>query len=438
MATSINRLTVAQIARLDKVGRHADGGGLYLAITKNGDKINRSWIFRFRGGARFEDGPNKGRRRLQEMGLGSLDTFSLAEARERAKKMRQLRADGRNPIEERRAQRRAEEAKEAQASAEAAKVVTFAQATRDYIADNRAGWGAVHAQQFENTLQTFAFPTIGKLAISEVGTPDIAALLRPIWVEKHTTAKRVRSRIESVWSWAKAHGYCSGDNPAAWAGALAAILPATKKLADVEVEHHEALPFAEVPTLMGRLRASEDRMARVAEALVLTVARTSELLGMRWEDIDLEGGRWRAGVQRSKTKIRHDTPLSPRLVEILREFGSRSSGLVFPAAPDRQKTIRIGTLREFLRRIAGRSDISLHGFRSSFADWRAVVHPTRFSADAAEAALGHVRGSVTRRSYERDDLFEPRVPLMTAWSEFCAGEAVPSADVTELRSRRKA
>jgi integrase len=433
MTTSINRLTVAQIARLDKVGRHADGGGLYLAITRNGDKTNKSWIFRFRGGPHFEDGPNKGKRRLQEMGLGSLDTFSLAEARERARQMRQLRADGRNPIEERRAQRRAEEAREAEIRAEAAKVVTFARATRDYIADNRAGWGAVHAQQFENTLRTFAFPTIGELPVSTIETAHVAKLLRPIWVEKHTTAKRVRSRIESVWSWAKAHGYCSGDNPAAWAGALAAILPATKKLADVEVEHHAALPFAELPPLMGRLRASDDRMARVVEVLVLSVARTSELLGMRWEDVDLEGGRWRAGVQKSKTKIRHDTPLSPRLAEILRGVGPKPSGLVFQAAPDRQKPIRIGTLREFLRRIAGRADISLHGFRSSFRTWVAVVHPTRFSADAAEAALGHVRGSVTRRAYDRSDLYDLRVPIMRAWSDYCAALPLPSAEVTPLR-----
>jgi integrase len=443
VATTFNRLTVAQIARLDKPGRYPDGGGLYLSVTRNGDRINKSWVFRFRGGAVIEAGPNAGKRRLREMGLGSLNDFGLAEARERAKEKRQARADGRDPIEERRAARLAEEARQAQARAEALKLVTFEQATKAYIADNRAAWGAVHAQQFANTLSTFAFPTIGKLPVSAIETAHVAKLLRPIWTSKHVTAKRTLNRIAAVWNWAKSNKLVSGENPADWVGGLAAILPATKKLADVEVVHHEALPFVEVPALMATLRASDDRMARIVEALNLTATRVSELLNMRWEELDLDAGRWRASP-RSKTKLRFDTPLAPRLVEILRELGPKSSGLVFPAAPNRQKPLRIGTLREFLRRTASRSDISLHGFRASFRNWVAVVHPTRFSADAAEAALGHVRGSKTRRAYERDDLYALRKPMMEAWSAYCAGKAegrlpaAPSAKVAHLRRRKAA
>jgi integrase len=443
MATTINRLSVAQIARLDKPGRYHDGGGLYLQVTKNRDKINKSWVFRFRGGAVIAAGPNTGKRRLREMGLGNYPLFSLSEARERRKQQAQAWADGKDPIEERRRLRLAEEARQAQARAEALKLITFEQATSAYIADNRAGWGAVNAQQFENTLRDHA-SSIAKLPVSAIETAHVAAALRPIWTSKHVTAKRVLNRIAAVWNWAKSNKLVSGDNPAAWGGNLDAILPASKKLA-VEVVHHEALPFAEVPALMATLRASDERMARIVEALNLTATRVSELLGARWEEIDLEAGRWRAAAQRSKTKQRFDTPLSARLVEILRQIGPKSTGLVFPAAPHRQKPLRIGTLREFLRRTAGRSDISLHGFRASFRNWVAVVHPTRFSADAAEAALGHVRGSKTRRAYERDDLFALRQPMMEAWSDYCAGRAAgrlkaegrpptaPGVKVTTLR-----
>jgi integrase len=436
MATTVNRLSVAQIERLSKPGRHPDGNGLFLDISKNGDT---SWLFRYRGGEPFEEGKSKGKRRHRYMGLGNYPLFSLAQARERAKQARQLWADGIDPIDKRKAEKLAEAERQAQVRAEAAKLTTFKQAAEGYIEDNRASWrNAVHAQQWENTLAADVYPVLGKLPVSAVETAHVVKVLRPIWNTKHVTATRVRGRIEAVLDWAKANGFRDGENAARWRGNLDAVLPATKKLPEVEVEHHEAMAFAEVPAFMAKLAATEGRTPAILRLAVLTCVRISELLGMRGEELDLASATWTIPKARTKNGEGLRVALSPPAVELLKSLRPQKHGLVFPGERLKTKPVKSEVVRLLLRSLVGEGP-TLHGFRSSFSDWRAVVHPTRFSADLVEASLGHTRGSKVRRAYERDDLLEPRRPLMKAWADFCTGKAaVPSAKVRQLRPRRAA
>ncbi|EAR51816.1 site-specfic recombinase, phage integrase family protein [Oceanicola granulosus HTCC2516] len=330
------------------------------------------------------------------MGLGSFALVSLAEARDLAVRYRKIAREGGDPIQERR---------QAQLT-----VPTFAEAARTVFEENRASWrNPKHAQQWINTLETYAVPVIGTRPVSDVETADILRVLAPIWLTKAETARRVRQRLSTVFDWAKAAGFRQGDNPVA--GADRGLPRQT-----VKVSHHKALPYQELPAFMAQLR-SKDRgyITRLAlEFLILTASRTSEVLNAQWPEFDLTGEVWIVPATRMKAGREHRVPLTPRCVEIVRQLQQLGdTGLVFPGT-QKGKAMSNMVFATLLRRMD--VDATVHGFRSSFRDW--VAEETNYPNELAEMALAHTIKNATEAAYRRGDLLERRRAMMLAWEVF--------------------
>jgi integrase len=373
----------------------ADGGGLYLQVTSAGA---RSWIFRYtRNG------------RSREMGLGALSNVPLATARLKAEEARQNLGKGQDPIEARRS-RKAEEA------AEAARQVTFEDAAESYIKSHRAGWrNTKHGDQWKNTLKSYAYQVIGSMPVQQIDTGMVLKVLEPIWTIKTETANRVRGRIEAVLDWAKARGHRQGENPARWRGHLDDLLPRPGKVR--KVKHHPALPYSEIGAFMAELRKQEGIGALALEMLILTASRTGEVLGARWSEIDLDKRLWTLPAERIKAGREHRVPLSAPAVAVLREAAKlqREDGYVFPGWKQ-GKHLSNGALLMLLERM-DLSDLTAHGFRSTFRDWAA--EQTNFPREVAEMALAHVVEDKTEAAYRRGDLFRKRQKMMAAWAAYC-------------------
>jgi integrase len=374
------------VRRVQRRGYYNDGGLLYLQVDAGG---NRSWIFRYGAQGRHHHG------------LGPLHTVSLAEAREKARECRKLLLDGHDPIAESRTRRAA-------ARIAAAKAVTFAAAAETYITKHHAAWkNPKNRQQWRNTLATYAYPVLGKLPVAAIDTGLVLRVLEPIWHTKSETASRVRMRLERVLSWAAVHGYRPGDNPARWRGHLDHLLPAQGKIAPVR--HHGALPYADVPAFLVELRQRDGLAAAALEFLILTAARTGEVLGATWGELDSEQRTWMIPARRMKSGREHRVPLSDRAVELLREL---------PREGQRPFALSNMALLQLLKRM-NRPGITAHGFRSSFRDWAA--ERTNYPNHVVEMALAHAVGDKVEAAYRRGDLFQKRRALMRAWSAFCAG-----------------
>jgi integrase len=410
MARTTGRLTALKVEKAKQPGMYADGGGLYLQVTAGG----ASWIYRYMLAGR-----------AREMGLGPLALFGLAEARAKALDARRLRHEGIDPIEARRAMR-------AQARLDAAKAVTFMECAHGYITAHRAGWrNGKHAAQWEATLATYAGPVIGALPVPVIDTALVLKVLEPIWTTKPETAGRVRGRIESILDWAKVRGYRAGENPARWRGHLDKLLPARSKVR--KIEHHAALPYAELPGFLVSLREQEGAVARALEFSILMAARTAEVIGARWDEIDLLEKIWTVPAARMKAGREHRVPLSARALAILEEMQRHphaEEGFVFPGGKLGRPLSNMAFLM-LLRRL-GRDDLTAHGFRSTFRDWAA--DRTNFPAEVAEMALAHAVSGKVEAAYRRGDLFEKRRRLMDAWAEFAAGGNT-SPRVLALRGR---
>jgi integrase len=396
MARTVQRLSAAKV-RTAKAGMWCDGGGLYLQCTAGADGgVRRSWLFRFAA---------KGRERL--MGLGSADVVSLSEAREKAAVCRKLRQAGIDPIEN----RKAVQAREA---LEAAKSMTFDECRDAYIKAHAAGWrNAKHHQQWENTLKTYCSPVFGKVAVQAVDVALVMRALEPIWAIKPETASRLRGRIEAILDWAKVRGLRAGENPARWRGHLDHLLPARTKVR--KVEHHAALPYAEAATFIGELRRREGVAALALEYAILTAARTGEVIGARWDEIDLAAKVWIIPESRMKAGREHRVPLGNAAISVLeRAHLVRQNEYVFPG--DRRAALSNMALLMTLRRM-NRGDLTTHGFRSTFRTWAA--ERTTFPREVVEAALAHVVGSKVEAAYQRGDMFDKRRRLMNSWADFC-------------------
>jgi len=402
MAREVAKLPAVNLRRL-KAGMHNDGGGLYLQVTASGA---RTWIYRFKA--------SNGRTR--EMGLGSLNTISLAEAREVSRDCRKLCRDGIDPIEQRRA-------KLAAARIESAKIMTFDACAEHYITAQRPGWRNMkHASQWPNTIATYVSPVFGAVPVQDVDVGLVMKALEPIWHEKPETASRVRGRIESVLDWATARGYRQGDNPARWRGHLENLLPARAKVR--RVEHHAALPYAEIGEFMNELRRQEGIAARALEAAILTAARTSEIIGARWDELELEAKLWTIRATRMKAGKEHRVPLAEPMLAILESMRRiRLGDFMFPGGKA-GKPLSNMAMAMVLRRI-GRGDLTVHGFRSTFRDWAAEC--TNFSREVAEMALAHTLSDKVEAAYRRGDLFEKRRRLMEAWAKHCTTARVNKA-----------
>jgi integrase len=407
MARITDRLAAKTAAAASKPGMYPDGGGLYLRVAPGGSK---SWILRYRHGGRRHD-----------IGLGPYPLIGLADARQRANQRRRLLVDGIDPLAERRAQREAE-------AAGRAKTRTFAQCTESYIEAHAAGWrGGKQEAQWRQSLTAYAYPTIGELPVQAIDTAAVLSVLEPIWRTKTETATRVRLRIEAVLSWATARGYrAAGDNPARWRGHLDNLLPARAKVQ--RVEHHPALPYAEIGAFMARLRPDTSIAARALEFLILTAARSGEVLQARWDEIDLPSRLWTVPAERMKSGREHRVPLSDAAIAIVKAMAAiQLNDYVFPG---RRGALGRTALFDQLRRI-GRADLTTHGFRSTFRSWSAGR--TNFPREVAEMALAHTVGDAVERAYQRSDLFEKRRQLADAWARFCAVPAVTGGEVVALR-----
>jgi integrase len=397
MARTTHRLSAVKVKNT-KVGMHCDGGGLYLQCTEGADgSVRRSWLFRY---------AIKGRER--QMGLGSAEAVSLAEARLQAADCRKLRQAGIDPIEHRRAA-------EAQAALEAAKSMAFDECRDAYINAHAASWrNAKHRQQWTNTLKTYCSPVFGKIRVPVVDVTLVMKVLEPIWSKKPETASRLRGRIEAILDWAKVRGLRTGENPARWRGHLDHLLPARSKVR--RVKHHAALPYLQISKYLEELRAQKGVAAKTLEFLILTAARTGEVIGARWDEIDLQEKIWTIPASRMKAGREHRVPLTEAALAVLSLMQSvRQNEYVFPG--DRQARLSNMALLMVLRRMK-RRDITAHGFRSTFRTWAA--ERTHFAREVVETALAHVVGNKVESAYQRGDLFDKRRRLMDAWAAFCA------------------
>jgi len=422
-----NQLSAKKVEKLKEPGYYLDGGGLYLLIkqykaeTRKGKeyggewRLSKTWAFRFKRAGR-----------AREMGLGPIETFSLAEARERARRCRQQVADGLDPIEARNAERTEIRAQEDERRAAEAKRVTFQQASERYLKTHASSWrNPKHRQQWRSTLETYAFPVMGNLPVDSIELPHVLKVLEPIWEDKTETASRLRGRIEKVLSWATVRGYRSGDNPARWKGYLSEVLAAKPK-----GKKHASLPFEQIPEFMPWLRNREGIAALALEFLILSGVRDSNVRKAVWSEIDLDARVWavpgesteRDG-QRMKMGEPHRVPLTDRAVEILNALPRiKGEQRVFPGRG------KVGTLSENtlnkLAQSSGRVDpkqdnrpITAHGFRSTFRTWGA--ERTSYPRDVLERCLAHDIKMDVEAAYERGDLFEKRRLVMDAWARYC-------------------
>ena len=379
-----------------KPGKYSDGGNLYLIVSETGA---RKWVLRFTW-----------RGRAKEMGLGSAASVPLADAREKAASARRKIAQGVNPIEARKRD---------------GGIPTFGEMADDARETLSAGFrNEKHKAQWKSTLETYAAPLRGK-PVDTITTDDVLTVLKPMWTTKAETASRVRGRIEKVLDAAKAKGFREGENPARWRGHLDHLLPRPSKLAR---GHHAAMPYEDVAAFVGKLREREASAALALEFCILTAARSGEVLGARWSEIDLDKKIWTVPANRMKPGRVHRVPLSARAVSILKHLAVPKSGdFVFPGH-SRGKSLSNMAMEMMLRRM-NIEGATVHGFRSSFRDWAGNV--TTFPREVTETALSHVIGDKAEQAYRRSDALEKRRKLMEAWASYCEPKA--NSNVFRLR-----
>ena len=424
MAKTLEKLSPLKVERLKTPGLHSDGGGLYLQISATGA---RSWIFRYRMG---------GRKTPRDMGLGSLNDVSLAAARLNAAAKRGQIQQGIDPIEARKRDK-------VVAALDLSKAITFKDCAEAYIAAHREGWrNEKHAAQWTATLEAYAYPKLGKLPVRDVDVGHVLKVLEQkcddlegkptFWSGKTETASRIRGRIEVILDWAKVRQYRAGENPARWRGNLEHSLPARNKVQ--KVTHHAALPYAEMGTFMQSLRHEEATAARALEFLILTATRTSEAIGVRWDEIDQDKALWVIPADRMKTGKEHRIPLSAPALAIIKQLAkTKESEFVFPGVK-KGKALSTNALLKHLTRM-DRNDITAHGFRSTFRDWAA--ESTNYPRDVAEMALAHTIGDKVEAAYRRGDLMEKRKRMMDDWAKFCGTIAKAGNVVAINQGKRK-
>lgn len=389
----VAKLTALKVSKLSKPGRYGDGAGLWLQVSRSGTK---AWILRYMLHGR-----------AREMGLGPLHTVSLADARLRAREARTKLLNGVDPIDERLQNR-------LRMRADAARRVTFRAAAEQFIAAHEAGWrNAKHAAQWSASLEAYAFEVIGEASVAAIDTPHVMQVLEPIWREKPETASRVRGRIEAVLDWAAARRLREAENPARWRGHLDKLLPPRSKVRTVR--HHPAMAFTDVPRFVSELRAKNGISARALEFAILTAARTGEVIGAMWPEIDLDAGVWTIPRERMKSGREHRVPLSPRASAIIKALPAvKGDGHVFPGGRKGSGLSNMALL-ELLRDMRG-PGLTVHGFRSSFRDWAGET--TAYPREVAEAVLAHVIGDRAEQAYRRGDALEKRRGLMIEWAAY--------------------
>ncbi|QIL80752.1 integrase arm-type DNA-binding domain-containing protein [Diaphorobacter sp. HDW4A] len=395
------QLSDRAVAALKTEGRHAVGGiaGLHLRISAG----HRGWILRVKVGDARKD-----------IGLGAYPVVSLAEARERAWKIHESIREGRDPVAPRRQQR---QALLAQASTEK----TFRWCTEEFLKAKSSEWkNAKHRQQWENTLEIYAMPCLGRQAVSLIDLPHVLTCLEPIWSTKNETASRLRGRIESVLDWATVRKYRTGDNPARWKGHLDKVLAAPSKIQ--KVKHHRALAVDEMPAFIVTLKTRTGIAARALEFAILTAARSGEVRGAIWTEIDFKNAIWTIPAERMKAGVEHRVPLPMPALKLLESL-PRLAGteLLFPGT--KGQPLSDMTMTAVMRRM--NVDAVPHGFRSTFRDW--AGEKTNFPRELAEQALAHTLESKVEAAYRRGDALIKRRGMMNSWADFIDGKQPPTA-----------
>jgi integrase len=406
MPKKVKEASAVEVKRWAKQdGLHAVGGVAGLQLQVRG--ASTSWILRTTVGSRRRD-----------IGLGAYPDVPLTEARDRARIERAKIRDGIDPVEERRATRAA-----------LASVLTFDEAARRLIASKSAEWkNAKHKDQWQNTLDTYASPRIGKLPVDKVELPHIVDVLDPIWKTKTETASRLRSRIEAVLGWATVSGYRTGDNPARWRGHLDKVLAKPSKVR--KVKHHTALSVDGMHDFMVELRKRDGMAARALEFAILTATRSQEVRGATWSEINLADATWTIPGARMKAGKEHKVPLPPRAVKLLKALPRYADcDIVFPSP-----TVKVLSDMS-LSAVTKRMEVGAvpHGFRSTFRDWAA--ERTHYPRDVAEMALAHTIGDKVEAAYRRGDLFDKRTKMMADWSKFIDAPPAKGDNVTPIRRK---
>ncbi len=389
-----NKLAARTVATAT-VGKHGDGGGLWLRVRANG---SRAWVFRFtfRGQSR-------------EMGLGSVDSVSLAKARTRAQAARELVADGRDPIEARSAHKACP---------------TFREVAEKFIQRRKGGWDARNLRQWESSLEAHVYPYLGNVTVDQIAESEVVTCLDSVWLTKPRTGKRLAVRIRRILDAAKAEGFRTGPNPAT-ASSVRALF------GDVPTPtSFSSMPWEDVPAFVDVLQQQQGIVARCLELIVLTCVRSTEARLARWGEFDLDAGVWEIPAARMKTRKKnpqpHRVPLAPEVVELLRALPQESEW-VFPSPYDSRRPLGESAV---LRQLRTFEDVAaVHGFRSSFRTWS--TEEMQFNGLACELVLAH---SLPKdlKAYLRSDLFDERVRIMAAWAAYCYGTAA-AAEVVPIR-----
>jgi len=390
MAHLSGKLTKKLVENLGK-GRHGDGNGLYLVVDPSGA---RRWIVRVvvKGQKNKKGAPLR-----TDFGLGGADIVTLPQARDRALEYRRMAKQGLNP----RFNARQE-------------IPTFEEIAQQVHIDRLPTWkNAKHGQQWINTLRDYAFPKIGRMPVDAIGQPEALMCLSPIWTEKHETAKRLAQRIKTVLDVAKSKGFRSGENPITEIKD-AKVLPRVK----IKPKHHAAMPWQDVPAFYTELKTREAMAAKALMFTCLTGSRTSEVLGMQWDEVDFNARLWTCPAQRMKTGADHRVPLTDEMLTILVSLKAVISDFVFEGQKRHRPMSNMAMLM-LLRRMKVEG-VTVHGFRSTFRDWASEV--ANAPREVAEMSLSHKVGSDVERAYARSDLLERRRMLMERWSGFVAGD----------------
>lgn len=423
-----NKLSVKDVQNAKEPGRYGDGGGLELQVSK---WLTRSWIFRY---------SRNGKTRW--LGLGPYPDVSLSDARDAAEEQRKLLRTGVDPIEARNERRAAR-------AVEAAKTLTFKQCTEKYIAAHKASWKSEkHADQWRMTLlgvdakgqpaKNDYCKIIHDLPVAAIDVALVLKVIEPMWGTKTETASRVRGRIETILSWAKARGFRSGENPAIWRGHLDQLLPARSQVAPVE--HHAALPYRDMPAFMAKLRAKMGISARALEFTILTAARTGDTIGGKWSEIDHAEELWIVPKERVKgkkgaRKRDHVVPLSKQAMAILEDL-PREADFIFPGGVE-DCGLSSAAMDQLLKGMGYDSNVAtVHGFRSTFKDW--AMEQTAYSDDLSELALAHTIKDKVKAAYHRGDMLEKRRRLMADWAWVCEQHVMAPVhpNVTGIREAR--
>jgi len=401
MADKSSKYTLTAISvKNAKAGRHSDNSnGLYLQVKATGAK---SWLFRFQ---------LLGKRK--EMGLGGITSLSLGGARIQAAELNnKVKNDpSYNPIMERKKEVERLKLEAIQEN------ITFEWCATQYIEANKASWtNPKHVQQWTNTLTTYVYPIIGNMNIKDIELDDMLAVLNPIWYEKTETATRIRGRMEKILSWATVSKYRSGMNPALWKTHLEMVLPKPSTLKNVK--HFASLPYSDIPNFFVKLRKKHSVSALALEFLILTAARTHNIMNAKWDQIDFKDELWTIQAIDMKVGNIHIVPLSKRCIQILHDLEqTKTCEYIFEGKSKKHGGLSNNAMDKFLQQHLGYTNITVHGFRSSFKDWSSEI--TTHENKVSEMALAHTIGNKAEAAYRRGKLIDKRRVMMSDWEAYC-------------------